>query len=139
MLELREQTLSLPALHHTVASLKPKAGSSTGLCPRAELWEFTCGGRVPGWQPALPCHPGTAWGTHRVQGAEHWALAGVWIPSSPCSRPWGASCREGCVSVRREGCAFIPELGEPLSFLALLLGLKKWGERVIQPLKSVGF
>lgn len=48
----------LPALHHTVASFKPEPGSSAGPCPRAELWEFTCGSHVLRWQPALPCHPG---------------------------------------------------------------------------------
>lgn len=114
--ELREQTPSPSS-----ASLKAEAGSSTGPCPRAELWEFTCG-----WQPALPSHPGTAWGTHRGQGAEHWGLAALWVPSSPCSGPWGAACPgEGCVGVRSEGCALIPELQELLSFLGLLQGLKE--------------
>lgn len=30
--------------------------------------------------------------------------------------------------MRSEGCAFIPELEEPLSFLGLLQGLKGWGK-----------
>lgn len=42
--------------------------------------------------------------------------------------------------MRSEGCAFIPELEEPLSFLGLLQGLKGWEKGwLCQPLESVGF
>lgn len=75
--EAANASCQLPALHprrqSQAAALAPGQGLSSGHSP------------VPGWQPALPCHPGTARGTHGVQGAGHGAVAGVGVPSGPCS------------------------------------------------------
>lgn len=65
-----------------------------------------------------------------MQGAGVWQLFAS--PHHPAPGPGVLpACREGCAGVWSEGCAFIPELEEPLSFSELLQGLKERGGWVV--------